>query len=136
MSQLNGNPFLSKDWLIRVRNSIYFNKCDAYLSTTSSSNIFLLGLESNYGMYFISSASGQNKGRKYKEGDTMARSGRATPIARSTSQGSWYIGCVQWIRGKVGAKWSISRQSIVSMNIPNVAARKASGGSVFMVLCN
>ena len=52
VSQLNGNPFLSKDRLTRVRNSIYFNNNDDYLTATSSSTTMLLGLGSDVGVYF------------------------------------------------------------------------------------
>ena len=32
VTQLNGNPFFSKDKLTRLRNSLYFNNDDDYLS--------------------------------------------------------------------------------------------------------
>lgn len=32
ITQLNGNPFFSKDKLTRLRNSLYFNNDDDYLS--------------------------------------------------------------------------------------------------------
>jgi len=51
--QLNGNPFLSKDRLIRVKNSIYFNKSKAYLVIVLSSLSMLLGLEVDVGIYFV-----------------------------------------------------------------------------------
>ena len=52
-SQLNGNPFLSKDRLTRVKNSMYFNNHDDYLSAAASSNTCLLGIESDCGVYFV-----------------------------------------------------------------------------------
>ena len=42
VSQLNANPFLSKNMLIRVRNYMYFNNSDDCLSATSSSPLPLL----------------------------------------------------------------------------------------------
>ena len=36
VSQLNGNPFLSKDRVTRIKNSIYFNNLDEYLNATNS----------------------------------------------------------------------------------------------------
>jgi len=44
VSQLNANPFLSKDRLTRVKNSIYFNNSNDYISASSSTKTILLGL--------------------------------------------------------------------------------------------
>ena len=52
VSQLNGNPLLSKDRLTRVINSIYFNNNDDYLIAASSCTTMLLGLGSDVGVYF------------------------------------------------------------------------------------
>ena len=52
VSQLNGNPYLSKDRLTRMKNSIYFNNFDDYLAASSSTTSMLLGLGSDVGVYF------------------------------------------------------------------------------------
>jgi hypothetical protein len=47
MNELNGNPFLSKDRLTRIRNSVYFNNSEDYLSAATSNSTYLLGLGSD-----------------------------------------------------------------------------------------
>jgi hypothetical protein len=51
--QLNGNPFLFKDCLTQVRNLIYFNNSDDYITLANASDICFLGLESDYAVYMI-----------------------------------------------------------------------------------
>jgi len=53
VSQLNSNPFLSKDRLTRVRNSIYFNNSDDYITASSSTETMLLVLGMDCGVYFM-----------------------------------------------------------------------------------
>jgi hypothetical protein len=53
VSQLNGNPFLSKDRLTRVKNSVYFNNASSYLSTAECITTCLLGLGMDCGVYFL-----------------------------------------------------------------------------------
>ena len=53
VSQLNANPFLSKDRLTRVKNSIYFNNFDDYISASSSTDTMLLGLGMDCRVYFM-----------------------------------------------------------------------------------
>jgi hypothetical protein len=53
ISQLNGNLFLLKDRLTRVRNSIYFNNADAYCFAAESYKTCLLGLESDCRVYSV-----------------------------------------------------------------------------------
>jgi hypothetical protein len=57
VSELNGNPYLSKDRLTRFRNSIYFNNAEDYLSAASSSSTMLLGLGSDCGVFFLQTAN-------------------------------------------------------------------------------
>ena len=47
VSQLNGNPFLSKDKLTRVKHSMYFNNHDDYVIAAASSSTCLVGIGSN-----------------------------------------------------------------------------------------
>jgi len=53
VSQLNANPILSKDRLTRVKNSIYFNNSDDYITTSSSIETMLLDLNMDCGVYFM-----------------------------------------------------------------------------------
>ena len=51
VSELNGNLFLSKDRLTRIKNSVYFNNAEDYLSATNSTTTAFLGLGTDYGCY-------------------------------------------------------------------------------------
>ena len=53
VGQLNGNPFLSKDRLTRVKKSMYFNNGEDYLSTAQCSNTCFVGIGSDVGVYFV-----------------------------------------------------------------------------------
>jgi hypothetical protein len=55
VSELNGNPYLSKDRLTRVKKSVYFNNVEDYLSAATSSISMLLGLDSDCGVMFVQS---------------------------------------------------------------------------------
>ena len=57
VSQLNGNPFLSKDQLTRVQNSIYFNNLEEYLAAANSMDTCILGLGSNCVVYMVQRSS-------------------------------------------------------------------------------
>jgi hypothetical protein len=59
VSQLNANPFLSKNRLTCVRKSMYFNNLNVYFTTTSSSSTCLLNLGNNYGVYFVQDNNNQ-----------------------------------------------------------------------------
>jgi hypothetical protein len=74
MNELNGNPFLSKDRLTRIRNFVYFNNAKDYMTVVSSSSICLIGLGSDCGVFFA---------------DIAARDvGSATRIARKRTKSS------------------------------------------------
>lgn len=55
LSKLNGNPFLSKDHLTRIKNSVYFNNAEEYMSAAKSSTTCLLGLGSDCRVLFLQS---------------------------------------------------------------------------------
>ena len=55
VAELNGNPFLSKDQLTRIKNSMYFNNAEDYLSAANSTIIVLMGLGSDCGVLFMQS---------------------------------------------------------------------------------
>lgn len=53
VSQLNGNPFLSKDRVTRVKHSMYFDNHENYATAAACSSTCLLGIGSNCGVYFV-----------------------------------------------------------------------------------
>ncbi len=53
VSQLNGNVFLSKDRLARIKHSIYFNNLDNCLQARSSYGSSLLTIGSDCGVHFV-----------------------------------------------------------------------------------
>ena len=57
VSELNGNPFLSKDHLTWIRNSVYFNNVEDYLNAANLSSSCLLGLGSDCEVYFVQKSS-------------------------------------------------------------------------------
>ena len=59
--EFNGNPFLSKDRLTQVRNSVYFNNTNDYISAANSENTCLLRLGLDCAMYFVTNNVGDNR---------------------------------------------------------------------------
>ena len=53
VSQLNGNGFLSKDRLTRVKHSMYFNNHDDYVTAAASFSTCLVGIGSDCGVFFV-----------------------------------------------------------------------------------
>ena len=91
ISQSNGNPYLSKDRLTRMKNPIYHNNSDAYLTTSSFTTSMLLGLRFDVGVYFKDmqgSASTMRATRKKKT------KGRSTTINSGFTNGIFYMGRV------------------------------------------
>ena len=63
VAKLNGNPFLSKDRLTCIKNSVYINNAEDYLSTANLITIALMGLRSDCGVLFMQSRTlGQSSG--------------------------------------------------------------------------
>ena len=110
VSQLNGNPYLSKDRLTRMKNSIYFNNSDDYVAAASSTTSMLMGLGSDVGVYFkdernnVRSSSVRGAGKRKR--------GRTARIISGVDNGIFCVGRVQKIRVKVGTKWGICRQPL------------------------
>jgi hypothetical protein len=78
VSELNGNPFLSKDRLTHIRNFIYFNNAEYYLSAASSQNSCLMGLGSDCGVFFVTrsdvgTSSAVNVARKKNRGGSVQK---------------------------------------------------------------
>ena len=115
--------------LIRVRNPIYFSNVDADRFVAKSCKTCLLGLESDCGVYFVTSDVKKSNARNKKKYSTK-RTGRPTEIEKGKNGGSYYRKRVQRIRKRIGTKWGISHQSIDLLNRPNVVAKKASEGLV------
>ena len=107
VSELNGNPFLSKDRLTRIKNSVYFNNADEYLSAANSTTTCFMGLGNDCGVLFVESsnlnqssivtaAQSRNRG--------CAQRGHPTAVSSGVDVGSWWLGRVQKIRRRVGNK--------------------------------
>jgi hypothetical protein len=116
--KLNGNPFLSKDRLTRIRNSIYFNNFEDYLSAATSNSTCLLGLGSDCGVFFVESQS-RAVGSAAKAAKSRSRMGRLCGSSSNhvvAGPGTWWLGRVQKMRRKVGSRWGISRQPVDLLN--------------------
>jgi hypothetical protein len=138
VSKLNGNPYLSKDWLTRVRNSIYFNNAEDYLSATSSSSTMLLGLGSDCGVFFLqtanlntTSAVKATKRRKFS-----GKKGSPSNISAGGESGTWWIGRIQKIQKRVGTKWGICRNPVDLLNKPAGSSKKVPSNPTVIVLLN
>ena len=107
MSRLNGNPFLSKDRLTKVKDSIYFNNSDDSLNAANSIETHLLGLGSNCDVYFVhqvtttQSSIAKAVGKRKRKKASKAR--HETCIQNGGDNGTWWIGRVQKMR-KVNKK--------------------------------
>jgi len=55
VADLNGNPFLLKDRLIWMKNPVYFNNVEEYLSAANSTTIAFLRLGSDFGVLCMQS---------------------------------------------------------------------------------
>jgi hypothetical protein len=92
--ELNGNPFLSKDRLTRVRNSIYFNNSEDYLFATSSSTAMLLGVGSDCWVFFLQrhsrNISSTVKAAQHRSKCGKSRKGAATRVSSGGDVGSWW----------------------------------------------
>jgi hypothetical protein len=137
VSQLNGNPFLSKDRLTRVRNSIYFNNADEYLSAANSSSTCLLGLESDYAIYMMqrSTTRGSSVLRAAgKRGQLRKNVAGPSNIYNGIDEGCWWLGRVQKIRRKIGSRWGNSKVPVDLMNRP--VGRNSATGPTYQVRLN
>jgi hypothetical protein len=96
MNELNRNPFFSKDRLTRIRNSIYFNNSEDYLSAATSNSICLLGLGSGCGVFFMESQSHtvESAAKAVKSCSRMGRLGGPNSVHIGASSGTWWLGRV------------------------------------------
>jgi hypothetical protein len=116
VSQFNGNPFLSKDRLTRIRNLIYFNNADEHLSAANSETTCLLGLGSDCGVYMIQKSTTMASRAAGRPRRSKVTSNMASNIYAGIDQGTWWIGRVRKMRHKLGNKWDPIQQSIDLMN--------------------
>lgn len=117
VGQLNDNPFLSKDRLTRVKNSMYFNNSEAYLSAAESSSACLVGIGSDVGVYFVQrstiSRTSVVKAVKKRGNGRQSKAGSPSSVLQGVDEGSWWIGRIQKIRRRVGGtKWGSLKQPI------------------------
>jgi hypothetical protein len=97
VGQLNRNPFLSKDMLTRVRNSIYFNNTDDYLSAANSSNTCLLGLGSGCAVYMMQRSTTRVSSMSRvagKRGWPRKNVSGPSNIYNGVDEGCWWLGHV------------------------------------------
>ena len=138
VADLNGNPFLSKDRLTRIKNSVYFNNADDYLSAANSSTTALLGLGSDCGVYFLQSAS-LNQSSAVKAAQKRSRScgqvGRPTAVSSGAETGTWWLGRVQKTRRSFGSKWGLCRNPIDLM-AQGFQGKKVSSKPEYQVMLN
>jgi hypothetical protein len=140
VSQLNANPFLSKDRLTRVKNSIFFNNADDYLSAASSNSKMLIGCGSDCGIYFLgrglplqsSAVTTAQKRTRGKQGRGVA----AVRVSQAVEEGSWWIGRVQRIRRRKGRGFGILKHPIDLMNLPSSTGKKGASESGIQIYLN
>jgi hypothetical protein len=98
VSQLNVNPFLSKDRLTRVKSLIYFNNFEAYLSATECANRCLIGLGSD-GIFLVQTVSLTQspsvKAALRRKKGKGGRKGVPASIVNGANEGMWWIGRIQ-----------------------------------------
>lgn len=117
VGQLNGNPFLSKDRLTRVKNSLYFNNSDAYVSAAESENTCFVGIGSDVGVFFVQRstivqpstvAAAKKRGRC-----RASKKGTPTSVLQGVDQGTWWVGRIRKMRRHVGARsWGSLKQPV------------------------
>jgi hypothetical protein len=93
VNELNGNPFLSKDRLTRIHNSIYFNNSEDYLSAAASNSTCLLGLGRDCGVFFVESQS-HAVGSATKVAKNRSRKGRLggpSNVHVAASSSTWWL---------------------------------------------
>ena len=96
VSQLNANPFLSKDRLTGVKNSIYFNNLDDYIPASCSMKTMLLGLGMDCGVYFMqrstTTVSSSVKAAVRRTRGRPSSKIQPTCVLNGVDQGTWCIG--------------------------------------------
>ena len=135
VGQLNGNPFLSKDRLTRVKNSLYFNNADVYLSAAQSSSTCFVGIGSDVGIFFVQRstlsrpstiAAAKKRGRS-----RASNRGTATSVLQGVDEGTWWVGRIQKMRRRLGGtSWGCLKHPV------DLANRDPSAGKNPNPVCN
>jgi hypothetical protein len=117
--QLNGNNFLSKDRLARIKHTIQFNNHDNCMKSGLSSGTGLLCIGSDCGVHFVqrsttrlSSTVRSAAKRKRGRPSSASASGTATNILNAVDEGAWWVGRVQAMRRRNGRQFGVLRQPV------------------------
>ena len=97
VSQSNGNPYLSKDRLTRMKNSIYFNNSNDYMAAVESTTSMLMGLGSDVVVYFTDLRNNGNSVPMRGAALRKQKRGRAANTTSGAANGICCIGRVQKI---------------------------------------
>ena len=120
---------------------MYFNNHNDYITGAAYSSTCLLGLGSDYGIYFVQRSStiltstmkAVGKRKKGQNG-VASKSGSPSNILQEADQGSWWIGRVQKMLCKVGIQWDLLYHSVDLINQLAVAGKKNTNPSPIQVL--
>ena len=110
VGQLNGNSFLAKDRLTRVRNSLYFNNNEDYLRTIQCSNTCFVEIGSDVGVYFVQRTAITRPftvTAAKRRGNSLAKkSGRVASTLQGVDEGTRWVGRIQKMRRRAsGTSW-------------------------------
>jgi hypothetical protein len=127
--------FLSKDRLTRVKNSLYFNNADVYLSAAQSSSTCFVGIGSDVGIFFVQRstlsrpstvAAAKKRGRS-----RASNRGTATSVLQGVDEGTWWVGRIQKMRRRLGGtSWGCLKHPV------DLANRDPSAGKNPNPVCN
>ena len=138
VAELNGNLFLLKDRLTRIKNSMYFNNVEDYLSTANSSTTVLLGLGMDCGVLFMQSRNlGQSSNVRaaQKRNCCGAPVGCPTTMTAGVDINTWWLGRVQKMHKKVGKTWGLCRNQIDLMAYTS-AGKKVNSSPLIQIMLN
>lgn len=141
VSQLNANPFLSKDRLTRVKHSIYFNNSEDYIAASSCTETMFLGLGMDCGVYFMqrntTTMSSSARTVKKRTRERASNNMQVTCVLNAVDEGTWCIGRVQKMRRKVGSRWGNCTQPLdLQKRDVNRGKRPGVGACTVMVYLN
>ena len=119
VSQLNGNHFLSKDRLTRIKHSIEFNNHNNCMRVGLSSSTGLLCIGSDCGVYFVQrsttriSSTVKFVAKRKRDRPPSAPAPRtATNILNAVDEAAWWVGRVQAMKRRNGRQFGVLRQLV------------------------
>jgi len=129
VGQLNGNPFLSKDRLTRVKKSLYFNNSEDYLNAAQCSNTCFVGIGSDVGVYFVQRSTISRPSTvttaKKRGRSRLGKSGRPASTLQGVDEGTWWIGRIQKMRRRAGGNsWGSLKQPVDLANREETRGKK------------